>query len=415
MSKRTFVTSKLVPIFICLTFAGCASASGSTVTPDEAVLSKIRSVSIVVNQNEKFSVRLYREQTGIAFHFGNLGLMVYGFEAAYRNASDVAIEEKFEPIVGNYDPSKVLSSKLEEQFFKAHIFDKVAQINSLSESQLKERQGDGILEVTLEQWGLRLCSDYRSDEKVQFGVVATTKLFSPQDRKIIWEWNDLYLDEKCHAVSEFQSRDGLLKLVILRALDNYAGRVANEIAFPFNLTYPDGPFKKSPLSTIKPMKISLHLKDLRAMEEKDVVGGMKWLGLSAQKTRGSDINLVLYEALKTELEGNGHIVTNSAGSQSDATIEVRLKQYWVDTRQHLFEEEMIGAISIDVTILDPQNEAIFGRRPISGISQGTRSFSRFPTEEIILNRALNNLIRSFSRDPSILEYLLLVNTETNKR
>jgi hypothetical protein len=67
---------------------------------------------------------------------------------------------------------------------------------------------------------------------VQVAVVAYARITAPEKDNIVWERNEFYIDGKCHALNEFQSREGLIKITFSRTMENLARKLTNEVLFP---------------------------------------------------------------------------------------------------------------------------------------------------------------------------------------
>lgn len=90
------------------------------------------------------------------------------------------------------------------------------------------------------------------------------------------------------------------------------------------------------------------------------------LGVVTAKVKSNqEVTMVVHDALKNELENNGHKVGNLKEVPLDLTIYVRLKRYWSDARIHFFDVEMIAAMDTDVTIHNPRNGSIVVSKPIN--------------------------------------------------
>jgi hypothetical protein len=164
---------------------------------------------------------------------------------------------------------------------------------------------------------------------------------------------------------------------------------------------------KTPLSTIAPVTIRLQVDDNRAVEDRNLLGS---------KTKGSSIfsapilsktepPLVLYDALKAELMNNGHTVIDPPGASSDVVFIVALERYWIDMIPHFWDVEVIGILNTELQFRDPKNDSILLTRPHNGTQRESRMIITEGTLQSVLDRTLVEYIRSFSRDPNILEAL----------
>ncbi|MFQ5542039.1 MAG: hypothetical protein ACE5E2_04350 [Candidatus Binatia bacterium] len=228
---RGAVESWAVFLLIGLLLSSCTATTGTRIPLSQPNLTKIKTIGIIVKKEEEFSVRLSREKmTGTgAILFGLIGA---GIEAATRASADEKLEEKLKPIVGDYDPTKLMDERLHLYLQSAKVFSTVVSIDVEDRDVLKGKALDAFLEVMLKQWGLRLCLSPGSGEQVQVGLNVHGRMFLLQDGSTVWERDELYLDGECHAVGDFRSREGLLKDVLARAIDNLSGRIVNNILFP---------------------------------------------------------------------------------------------------------------------------------------------------------------------------------------
>jgi len=173
-----------------------------------------------------------------------------------------------------------------------------------------------------------------------------------------------------------------------------------------NLAYKPEAAQKSPLSTIKPLVFAIQIDDQRDTNERDRVGNKRngFGAITASVKTNQDVTLVLQEALKTELENNGHNIRPPKEANLNATVHVLLKKYWSDLTIRFFEIQMVGTINADVEVLDAQNERIVSK-PISSTYTESRQIATDGAFESVLNGALLEFIRNFARDPSIVNAL----------
>lgn len=218
-------------LLIGLLVSACTPTTGTHILLNQSNLTKIKTIGIIVKKEEDFSVRLSREKTTAtgAVLFGLIGAAV---EAGARSSADIQREEKFKPLVGDYDPQKLMDERLHHYLQLAKVFNTVISIDDPDHKVLKGKELDGILEVTLKEWGLRLCLNPGSQEQVQVGVSVHGRMFLLEDGSSVWERDELYLNGECHPVENFRSHEGLLKDGLSRTIDNLSGKIVNEIRFP---------------------------------------------------------------------------------------------------------------------------------------------------------------------------------------
>jgi len=153
------------------------------------------------------------------------------------------------------------------------------------------------------------------------------------------------------------------------------------------------------------MTIGLQVEDQREVDKRDRVGDKKNnLGMVTAKVKSNkEVTVVLHDALKNELENNGHKVVNMNELPLDLIISVRLKRYWSDGRIHFFDVEMIAAIDTDITIHSPRNDSIVALKPINGAFRESWQIALDGAFQSALNGALAEFVRNFSRDPDVLK------------
>jgi uncharacterized lipoprotein YajG len=178
-----------------------------------------------------------------------------------------------------------------------------------------------------------------------------------------------------------------------------------------NLSY--SPDSKSPLMTIETKRVALQVEDHRPPEEKDKIGNKKnGFGMvTASVQSNKEVTAVLYDSLKNELENNGHKIVNSKDDSYDIFINVLLNKYWCDAKPHFFDVEMIGIVSAQISIQDPRNAEVVLSKSITGTSRESRQIATDGNYESVLNGALAEFVRHFSRDNDILKAIRDLHSE----
>lgn len=214
-------------LFIGLVLFSCTPTTGTRIPLSQAGLAKIKRISILVKDEGSFSVRVSREKmTGTgAILFGLVGA---GVEAGARSSADQRREKEFKPIISHFDPKKLMEERLHHYMQLTKVFTTIDEDPNV----LGGKKLDGFLEVTLREWGLRLCAGSGQSKRVQVGLDVHGKMLSLEDRSTVWERNELYLDGECYSLEDFRYREGLLESVLTRAIDNLSGKIVNEICFP---------------------------------------------------------------------------------------------------------------------------------------------------------------------------------------
>lgn len=174
-----------------------------------------------------------------------------------------------------------------------------------------------------------------------------------------------------------------------------------------DLAYMPEPQKKSPLGTISPMKVTLEVEDQRPSGERSWVGNKRnGFGMvTAWVKSNKEVTAVVWDAVKGELIHNGHTIIDAKEIGSDVGILVGLKRYWSDVRMRFWDVEVIGTLEADVSIRDRRKNMVLLSKPILSAFRESRQIITDGAHESVLNGALTEFIRSFSRDPGILKAL----------
>jgi hypothetical protein len=207
-------------------------------------------------------------------------------------------------------------------------------------------------------------------------------------------------------------RFAILPLLFLIALSGCAFSAAH-----VSPDYTPEAGKKSPLSTISPLAISILVEDQRNPDERDRVGDKKnnFGSVTAKVLSDKEPTTILYEALKAECENNAHRIIKSEDGGADASIKIGLKRYWSDFAIHFFDIEMKGMLDTDIAILNGTDQNQLVSKPLNSTYRESRQMALDGAFESALNGALLEFIRNFARDPSVLEALRSVALQKEKR
>jgi hypothetical protein len=177
------------------------------------------------------------------------------------------------------------------------------------------------------------------------------------------------------------------------------------------------PGKRSPLSTISSLAISIQVEDQRNPGEQDRVGDKKnnFGSVTAKVLSDKIPTIILYDALKAELENNAHKIVQTEDRKADALIKIGLKRYWSDFAVHFFDIEMKGTLDADIAILNGTDQNQLVSKPLNGTFRESRQIALEGAFENALNGALFEFIRTFSRDPNVLDALRAVALQKEKR
>jgi len=201
----------------------------------------------------------------------------------------------------------------------------------------------------------------------------------------------------------FQLRDSVSILLfgVLLTAAGCAFTTAN-----VDLAYKPAAGSKSPLSTIKPLKVALLVEDQRPIAERESVGNKRngFGTITASVKSKSDVLTVISDALKAELANNGHTVVAPKDS-NDVVMRVQLKRYWTDVVIHFWDVELVGTINSDLLVSKSDPNKPFVTQPEQGSYRESRQIASESAFESALNGALNEFVRNVSRDPNILKAL----------
>lgn len=175
------------------------------------------------------------------------------------------------------------------------------------------------------------------------------------------------------------------------------------------LGYTAMPGTKSPLGTIKPMTMALHVEDQRDPAERDRQGNIiNGYGMTiGHAVSDRDVTLVLFDAIRSEFENNGHKVVSADAKNADAKMDVALERLWSETKMHMMDIELIGTLNSEVTIrnlhgsAEPFNKLINSTARKSG---GMVTAGAGP-HRTILNEVLKEYIKNLTYDPAVLKAL----------
>jgi hypothetical protein len=165
------------------------------------------------------------------------------------------------------------------------------------------------------------------------------------------------------------------------------------------------PGKRSPLGTIAPMAISIQVEDQRSPFEQDRVGDKKnnFGSVTAKVISDKAPSSILYDALRAEFEANNHKIVKPDNGNADVLLKVGLKRYWSDFSVHFFEIEMKGSLETDIGLFNAKNQEQIASIPLNSTFRESRQMALDGAFEDALRGALSEYVRSFSRDPNILD------------
>jgi hypothetical protein len=200
---------------------------------DDSTFRSIENVGVVVRKEQEFSVRLSREKmTGTGTILA--GLIGFGIESAARTSTDSEHEKRLMSALGHFDPVMEMTKRLRFNLESCKRFRQISLIDGNNASDSEAKSCDVILEVTIREWGLRLCLGASEGglERLQAALVLHARLFPPKQDKALWERDEVYLEGTCRPVQAYESEATLLSDVLQRSINTVAGRITNEILFP---------------------------------------------------------------------------------------------------------------------------------------------------------------------------------------
>ena len=158
----------------------------------------------------------------------------------------------------------------------------------------------------------------------------------------------------------------------------------------------------SPLSTVKPVRFGIQVDDQRDATVRDGVGNMPGFARSPVRPN-REVTLLIQDALKTELEDNGHRVRFPRDASVDATVHFVLKTYWCCDIRNLESRYWVATIAGNLEVLDARNERLLSK-PVSSAYIKTIEYN-IPEFEIMINGVLSEFVRNFARDPDVIHAL----------
>lgn len=300
--NNSSVSKAFIYLLVCPTLlfsASCTTKTGQKVQKvhkyegtllSESDREKISRLAVMVKREKDFRYSVAIEQqhvsprifAAIAEGLGPLGIFVlpavagsYLIERGVRSSIDDKHENELEQVLGDYSLEDDLGNDLKQQIELVDLFD-VTEIGY-----------DGVLEVTVKEWGVSPClatyefykyqkceeipdsalssmsdsknkceystswnvplTDLAPNQKLikeDLGYVQNTKLnqvglyihakIAQLNGVTLWEREIYQLDTACHSIEEFRSDDGLLREAMMRTTDGLSKRIIEEIQSPKN-------------------------------------------------------------------------------------------------------------------------------------------------------------------------------------
>jgi hypothetical protein len=294
--SKAFIYLLVFPIL--LFSASCTTKTGQKVQKvhkydgklfSESDREKISRLAVMVRTEKDFRYSVAIEEdyispgifAAIGEGLGIFGIFVlpafagsYLIESGVRSHIDDEHGKELEQTLGDYSLEDDLGNDLKQQIELVNLFD------------VTEVGYDGVLEVTIKEWGVNPClatynfykyqkceeisdsalssmsdsknkceysassvplSDLAPNQKLikeDLEYVQNTKLnqvglyihakIAKTDGVTLWEHETYQLDTACHSIEEFSSEDGLLKEAMIRTTDALSKRIVEEIQYPKN-------------------------------------------------------------------------------------------------------------------------------------------------------------------------------------
>lgn len=184
-----------------------------------------------------------------------LAVLALDMGVGYANyRSDENIEDDLRPLLENYNPAKVLASKLIDQLDSTNMFGQAEISDTEDLALLKKNEFDAILEMKIEKWGLFICTDlvywenweksckYEQLEslstakkkcppidKVNAMIVTNDRMYLIRDNINVWEQRKFYFDNTCETLDNLRNQEGLLLELINNAIDRHVSETVNEL------------------------------------------------------------------------------------------------------------------------------------------------------------------------------------------
>ena len=177
-----------------------------------------------------------------------------------------------------------------------------------------------------------------------------------------------------------------------------------------DLRYTADPEANSPLSTIRPLTVTLQVVDRRDPQLADMLATRRAtigvpLGKIVSKRNVPD---VLFDALRKEFEDNQHRLVSS--DEATATqVKVELRRCWAEARFGIFHAEMLARLECIVTVRGGASVRPAMNRVFRSVARGSGLIVNGQVGPVafekVLNAALEKWVVSLTHDPDFLKAL----------
>lgn len=128
-----------------------------------------------------------------------------------------------------------------------------------------------------------------------------------------------------------------------------AGCAPRQVKVALNYT----PARMGLLSDLKPAIVSLQVIDQRPNEQRNSIGVQRGTMFGDEKavvvSKIPEVKVV-HNAIKAELEKSGHRVLSPEQGYGEITVNVGLKQFFIDSKAVEIDIELVGSIRADVVV-----------------------------------------------------------------
>ena len=164
--------------------------------------------------------------------------------------------------------------------------------------------------------------------------------------------------------------------------------------------------RNSPLSMIDPLIVYVELLDQREVNDPLLIGYKKggFGNVLASVKSKQEVSGVVRQALEAELRNNGHGIALDSAAQRNATLIVRLKQFWTEPFVKIFDVQVQASLNADIEVVDSSARRITSRT-IVGTQIESWQLGIDQAYDSVLNGALRGFVRNVARDPSLLKAL----------
>jgi hypothetical protein len=232
-------------LIVSMILRGCTPGrSGPIIESDFENISRIKKVGLYVKVEKGFAVRLqYVSNADISF-FSSLmsatlagGIIGAGLAVMGEFSPDKQATRKLKPNAAQMESAEAIGQTNMDKLRFTTIFPSVVLVQSPSLNKARENGIDAIFYFTIRRWGLRppLGSKYdvhyaRDKALAQLELNVNLMLVSCATGKVLWKFNELYIDRQSYTLGDFKSQKGLLVDRLKYALQSVSDLTVNELS-----------------------------------------------------------------------------------------------------------------------------------------------------------------------------------------